>query len=219
MCHRNSLHPPAPSRRGFILGAAAAALLSGETAAAKEANKRKKPPPKPQNVLSPDAARERLRQGNARYIAGLSQRHDFKHEREALAQGQNPYAAILSCADSRIAPEYAFDSARGDLFVCRVAGNFATNETIASLEYAVAVLGAPLILVLGHDSCRRGSHRIAEGRHDAAGSDAFVRHRHCASGKGGTTTGRGYARQSYPTECDRQRRKAELRKSNPERGP
>ena len=153
MCRRNSLRPPAPSRRAFILGAAAAALLSGEAVAAKEANKQKKPPPKPQNVLSPDAALERLRQGNARYVGGLSQRHDFKHEREALAKGQNPYAAILSCADSRIAPEYAFDSARGDLFVCRVAGNFATNETIASLEYAVAVLGAPLILVLGHDSC------------------------------------------------------------------
>jgi carbonic anhydrase len=63
------------------------------------------------------------------------------------------YAAVLSCADSRIAPEYAFDSGRGDLFVCRVAGNFANDDTIASLEYSVAVLGAPLILVLGHDSC------------------------------------------------------------------
>lgn len=153
MCRRSSLRPLAPSRRAFILGATAAALLSAEAASAKQANKRTKPPPKPQNVLSPDAALERLRQGNAHYVAGLSQRHDFKHEREALAQGQNPYAAILSCADSRIAPEYAFDSARGDLFVCRVAGNFATNETIASLEYAVAALGAPLILVLGHDSC------------------------------------------------------------------
>ncbi len=80
-------------------------------------------------------------------------RHDFKREREALAGGQNPYAAVLSCADSRIAPEYAFDSSRGDLFVCRVAGNFANAETIASLEYAVAVLNTPLILVLGHDAC------------------------------------------------------------------
>jgi carbonic anhydrase len=115
--------------------------------------KEMKPPPKPQNVLSPDAALERLLKGNARYVDGVALRHDFKHEREALAGGQNPYAAILSCADSRIAPEYAFDSARGDLFVCRVAGNFATTETLASLEYAVAVLGAPLILVLGHDSC------------------------------------------------------------------
>jgi carbonic anhydrase len=83
----------------------------------------------------------------------VSRRHDFKHEREALVGGQNPFAAVLSCADSRIAPEYAFDSGRGDLFVCRVAGNFANDETIASMEYTVAVLGTPLILVLGHDSC------------------------------------------------------------------
>jgi carbonic anhydrase len=104
-------------------------------------------------VLSPDAALERLRKGNTRYVEGVSLRHDFRHEREALAKGQNPYAAILSCADSRIAPEYAFDSGRGDLFVCRVAGNFANDETVASLEYAIAVLGVPLILVLGHESC------------------------------------------------------------------
>ncbi|MGH6779238.1 MAG: carbonic anhydrase, partial [Bradyrhizobium sp.] len=66
---------------------------------------------------------------------------------------QNPYAAVLSCADSRVAPEYAFDSGRGDLFVCRVAGNFASAEMTASLEYAIAVLHTPLILVLGHDAC------------------------------------------------------------------
>ena len=67
--------------------------------------------------------------------------------------GQNPYAGILSCSDSRVAPEYAFDSSRGDLFVCRVAGNFASNDVIASFEYAVANLGTPLIMVLGHDAC------------------------------------------------------------------
>jgi carbonic anhydrase len=144
-CRESSFQP---SRRGLVLGAAAT-LLFGSAAGAKE----KKPPPKPQNVLSPEASLERLRQGNARYVEGVSLRHDFKHEREALAGGQNPFAAILSCADSRIAPEYAFDSGRGDLFVCRVAGNFANNDTVASMEYAVAVLGVPLILVLGHDSC------------------------------------------------------------------
>jgi carbonic anhydrase len=138
------------SRRGLLLGAASSAgLLLSNAAGAKEI----KTPPKPQNVLSPDASLERLLKGNARYVAGVSARHDFKHEREALAGGQNPFAAILSCADSRIAPEYAFDSGRGDLFVCRVAGNFANAESVASLEYAVAVLGVPLILVLGHDSC------------------------------------------------------------------
>jgi carbonic anhydrase len=91
--------------------------------------------------------------GNGRYVQGVSRRHDFLHEREALSTGQNPFAAVLSCADSRIAPEYCFDTARGDLFVCRVAGNFASDEMIASLEYAVQVLNAPLILVLGHEAC------------------------------------------------------------------
>ena len=149
-CRRNSLPRLEFSRRRlFLVAAATAGLLLPGAALAKET----KPPPKPQNVLSPDAALERLLKGNSRYVEGVSLRHDFKHEREALAGGQNPYAAILSCADSRIAPEYAFDSGRGDLFVCRVAGNFANAESIASLEYAVAVLGAPLILVLGHDSC------------------------------------------------------------------
>jgi len=112
-----------------------------------------KPPPKPANVIGPDAALERLMQGNARYVDGVAKRHDFKAEREALTGGQNPYAAILGCADSRIAPEYAFDSARGDLFVVRVAGNFANDDMIASLEYGVAVLNVPLIMVLGHGAC------------------------------------------------------------------
>jgi carbonic anhydrase len=146
-CRQNALQF---SRRGLLLGAVSTAgLLLSKTAGAKEM----KTPPKPQNVLSPDASLERLLKGNARYVGSVSLRHDFKHEREALAGGQNPYASVLSCADSRIAPEYAFDSGRGDLFVCRVAGNFANAETIASLEYAIAVLQVPLILVLGHDSC------------------------------------------------------------------
>jgi carbonic anhydrase len=134
----------------MLLAASALGVTAfGGAALAKEA----KAPPKPQNVLSPDAALKRLMEGNSRYVSGVSRRHDFTHEREALVGGQNPYAAVLSCADSRIAPEYAFDSGRGDLFVCRVAGNFAGEETIASMEYTVAVLGTPLILVLGHDSC------------------------------------------------------------------
>jgi carbonic anhydrase len=160
VCGQELHHPLVPSRRKFILGAAAIGLAVAGRAEAKEKKRekeddedKKKPPPKPQNLLSPDAALERLQEGNARYIRGLALRHDFKHEREALAGGQNPYAAILSCADSRIAPEYAFDTARGDLFVCRIAGNFASEEMIASLEYAIAILNVPLILVLGHESC------------------------------------------------------------------
>jgi carbonic anhydrase len=139
------------SRRRFltVAGGIAASLALAPCAFAKD----KKGPPKPQNTISPDAALERLMQGNARYVDGLSRRHDFKHEREALTGGQNPYASILSCADSRIAPEYAFESGRGDLFVCRVAGNFANDDTVASLEYSVAILNTPLFLVLGHESC------------------------------------------------------------------
>jgi carbonic anhydrase len=81
---------------------------------------------------TPDAALARLMKGNVRYVKGYSRNHDFAHEREALSAGQNPFAAVLGCADSRIAPEYCFDTARGDLFVCRVAGNFASDEMIAS---------------------------------------------------------------------------------------
>jgi carbonic anhydrase len=149
-CSENHLDRIAPSRRSaMLLAASAAGLLFGNAAIAKQA----KAPPKPQNVLPPEASLERLLRGNRRYVEGVSRRHDFKHEREALVTGQNPYAGILSCADSRIAPEYAFDSGRGDLFVCRVAGNFASDESVASMEHAVAILGVPLIMVLGHESC------------------------------------------------------------------
>jgi carbonic anhydrase len=138
------------SRRRLLASfAAAAGLAMVGPAAAKDLGS----PPKPQNVVTPEAALALLQKGNERYVDGVSRRHDFKHERDALSGGQNPYAGVLSCADSRVAPEYAFDSGRGDLFVCRVAGNFANDDVIASFEYAVANLGTPLIMVLGHDSC------------------------------------------------------------------
>jgi carbonic anhydrase len=155
MCEICRLEDPAdraqPSRRSLLrsLGATAAGLALAGSASAKEEKK----PPKPQNAVSSDASLELLIKGNKRYAEGESRRHDFKREREALVGGQNPYAGILSCADSRIAPEYAFDSGRGDLFVCRVAGNFANADIVASMEYAVAMLGMPLIMVLGHDAC------------------------------------------------------------------
>ena len=147
ICRSNPNSIFTPSRRKFVLGAAAVGLAFAGKADAKGKRKekedddeKKKKPPKPENVISPDASLKRLMDGNARYVDGVARRHDFRHEREALAGGQNPFAAILSCADSRIAPEYAFDAARGDLFVCRIAGNFASDEMVASLEYAVAVL-------------------------------------------------------------------------------
>lgn len=152
-CRHNAADGFAPTRRHFLMTAAVVGLSLASTARARQTKKETKAPPKPQNLVSPDAALKRLMAGNERYVDGDALRHDFRHEREALVAGQNPFAAILSCADSRITPEYAFDSGRGDLFVCRVAGNFASTEAIASLEYAVAVLNVPLIFVLGHDGC------------------------------------------------------------------
>jgi len=139
------------ARRSVLKLATAAAVALAVTPHAFAA--KAKAPPKPENVLSPDAALDLLMRGNARYVEGVSKRHDFKHEREALSAGQNPFAAVLSCADSRIAPEYCFDTARGDVFVCRVAGNFASDDIVASFEYAVEVLNTPLIMVLGHGAC------------------------------------------------------------------
>jgi carbonic anhydrase len=138
-------------RRNFLglLGAGLASVALAHALRAAPAG----PPPKPRNVIPADKALERLIKGNARYVKGTMKRHDFATEREALAGGQNPYAGILSCADSRIGPEFAFDSGRGDLFVVRVAGNFVSDEGLASLEYTTAVLGTPLLVVLGHDAC------------------------------------------------------------------
>jgi len=155
LCGRQIDHA-LPARRSFLKAAAftAASLTAASLASTPRAFAAPpKAPPKQENVLPPDAALKRLLDGNARYIAGTTQRHDFRHEREALSGGQNPFAAVLSCADSRIAPEFCFDTARGDVFVCRVAGNFATDEIVASLEYAVQVLNTPLIIVLGHEAC------------------------------------------------------------------
>lgn len=148
LCRTPPRRASLPRRHVLKLAAAAAASLAAAPSLAFA-----KALPKPENVLSPAAALDRLMAGNGRYVDGVSRRHDFKHEREALSGGQNPFAAVLSCADSRIAPEFCFDTARGDVFVCRIAGNFASDEMIASLEYAVSVLQAPLIMVLGHESC------------------------------------------------------------------
>lgn len=110
-------------------------------------------PPKPENVMSSDAALARLLNGNARYVKGIETPDSFKTIQPALLKGQNPYACILGCADSRVSPELCFDENQGDLFVTRIAGNFVTTEILASLEYGTAVLNAPLIMVLGHTSC------------------------------------------------------------------
>lgn len=142
--------PASPSRRA-VLGLVGAASLLGLSAVVPVAYA--KSPPKPANVLSPDQAIERLMQGNKRYQAGNTRNRSFASTRGALATGQNPYACILGCADSRVSPEFCFDEERGDLFIARIAGNYVTNDILASLEYGVAVLKTPVIMVLGHTQC------------------------------------------------------------------
>ena len=157
MCNAHTITAPTPlnERRRFLrlATAGAGALLLAGALPATAAQAVPASAPKPANGLNPQQALARLIEGNKRYVAGVTKRHDFIAEREALVDGQNPFAAVLGCADSRIAPEYAFDTGRGDIFAVRVAGNFVTDDGLASLEYAVAVLGTPLIAVLGHDRC------------------------------------------------------------------
>ncbi len=103
--------------------------------------------------MNPDEVLDILAAGNERYLNGNTHKHDFHAERAELALSQHPIAAVLSCADSRVVPQFAFDQGSGKLFVVRVAGNIATSYGIASLEYAVEFLKTPLIYVLGHTSC------------------------------------------------------------------
>lgn len=105
------------------------------------------------NAISPDLALSRVMEGNARYAANTAVNKDFSAGRAARAQAQYPIAAIVSCADARVAPELVFDQGPGELFVTRVAGNFVNDDGLASLEYGVKFLGVPLIMVLGHSGC------------------------------------------------------------------
>lgn len=93
--------------------------------------------------------------GNQRYVDGrpTAPQHDLDILHAKAAEKQEPFAAVLSCADSRVPVELVFDQTIGHLFVCRVAGNIASTDIIASLEYGAAVLGTKAILVLGHESC------------------------------------------------------------------
>jgi carbonic anhydrase len=105
------------------------------------------------NSIAPSEALQRLMDGNARYMRNQIDLKDFTAGRAARALAQYPIAAILGCADARVAPELIFDRDPGELFVCRVAGNYMNVDILASLEYGIAVLGAPLIMVLGHTNC------------------------------------------------------------------
>ena len=146
-------HVPPLSRRAFLTAGAAVALASSGVGTALAADQPKPGAAPPPNAIPPADALKRLLDGNARYVANTLRERDYSAGRAARVQAQYPIAAILSCADSRVAPELAFDEGPGELFVVRVAGNFMTQDLLASLEYGVQILGVPLIMVLGHTKC------------------------------------------------------------------
>jgi carbonic anhydrase len=106
-----------------------------------------------QASLTPARVIESLRSGNERFASGKAKPRDMLHDRQITAQGQYPYAVILGCIDSRAPAEIVFDAGLGDLFNARVAGNIADTDLVGSMEYACAVSGAKLVLVMGHTSC------------------------------------------------------------------
>jgi carbonic anhydrase len=137
------LRPPAPSRRQVLAAmATVVAAMDGGVVLG-------------QSTLSPEAALAQLLDGNARFRSGTikSFEQDLTILKQRTVAKQEPFAAVLSCADSRVPVELVFDQTIGHIFVTRVAGNICTPEIIASLEYGAAVLGVPIFMVLGHDNC------------------------------------------------------------------
>src|SRR5271165_4747755 len=141
-----------PSRRRFLqlglAGTVAGLMASGLELTAP-------PPAQAQSTLTPDAALSELMEGNKRFIAGrmTAYDHDLAILKQRTVDKQEPFAAVLSCADSRVPVEMVFDQSIGRIFVARVAGNIITPEIIGSLEYGAAVLGTKVILVMGHANC------------------------------------------------------------------
>jgi carbonic anhydrase len=106
-------------------------------------------------MISPRNALERLREGNRRFVSGIRSQDTLASStrRSALAAGQEPFAVILGCSDSRVPAEIVFDQGLGHLFVIRVAGNIAAPSQVGSVELAVESLGTRLVVVLGHSQC------------------------------------------------------------------
>lgn len=103
--------------------------------------------------MTPEQALQRLKDGNERFLSDKMLNKDYLAQVKKKAQAQYPFAAIISCLDSRVPPEVVFDTNIGDLFVGRIAGNFVTTEMLGSLEFATAAAGAKLIVVMGHTEC------------------------------------------------------------------
>ncbi len=150
---------------------------------------------------------EKLQDGNRRFIQGklVNINQNLVSKREKLANEQKPFAIVLSCSDSRVSPEMVFDQGLGDLFVIRVAGNVLNSENIASIEYAVKMLDAHLIIVMGHDSCGAIQSAVNSSNSSAVVSPALERlnssiRKNILIGEGsldGSAAGNGYYQASF----------------------
>lgn len=126
-------------------------------------------------IATPAAALRILQEGNQRFVDGqLLHPHQGAEHRTSVAPAQRPFAVVFGCSDSRLAAEIIFDQGLGDLFVVRTAGHVVGSEVLGSIEYAVAVLGTPLVAVLGHDSCGAVGAALAALR-DGTAPDGFIR--------------------------------------------
>jgi carbonic anhydrase len=148
---KNNNRPVNLSRRNslkFVAGAIGTGILATRLGADVAA------PAIAQNDMTPDAALKQLMDGNKRFVdrKRINPHQDLSRLTE-VAKGQKPFAAILGCADSRFPSEMIFDQGFGDLFVCRVAGNVVTPEEIGSLEFGTLLLGAKVLMVVGHENC------------------------------------------------------------------
>ncbi|MBW1780885.1 MAG: carbonic anhydrase [Deltaproteobacteria bacterium] len=125
--------------------------------------------------MNGDRALERLLAGNRRYVTSRQNHPNQTPERRAeLKDGQNPFAVVLGCSDSRVPPEFIFDQGLGDLFIVRVAGNVVDNMVLGSIEYAVSHLKTPLIVVLAHSNCGAVTATVSAGHHELPGQLGYV---------------------------------------------
>ena len=106
-----------------------------------------------QAAITPATALSMLKEGNGRFLSGKTKERDLHAQIKQTAKGQFPYAAVVSCLDSRIPPEVIFDQGIGDIFVARVAGNFVNDDILGSLEFATKLVGVKLVVVMGHTDC------------------------------------------------------------------
>ena len=167
-------HHEGLSRRGFLVGlagVAGTALVASASTAARGAETNHGSKVTPQQSLG------WLKQGNERWVRGDIQRKDHTPPNSDITKGQWPIASILSCADSRVNPENVFDVRQGNLFNVRNAGNVGGAISIGSLEYSVAVLKVPLLVVLGHSGCgavKASQEALRTGQMPGGDIDAIV---------------------------------------------